>query len=180
MDAHMVRIAGVDPRGHGVVPCRPLRQPLPKALAAEHPQFQLGDIEPGAVPRGAPAVARAGDAPGVGGRNRVIERGGPIGVEMVDDHDHALRAGDVHIDHLTHGVRPVDPGAVRGDGDVAPSPGRGAEPEQVRPAVAAVGRIVAGGGWPDARDSGARVWAWRAWPDSSTQPSGTAGVGGAS
>ena len=42
-----------------------------------------------------------------------------MGVEIIEDDNDLLRLGEVLIDQLAHGVRPVDGGALRADAHAA-------------------------------------------------------------
>ena len=73
-----------------------------------------------------------------------------MGVEVVADQDDALRLGEVAVDQIAHGVRPVDGRALGVDRHRAP-PEVGRHPrEEVGAAVAGVLRVearrAAGGG----------------------------------
>ena len=56
-----------------------------------------------------------GDALGLLGRERLIERGRGVGVEMIHDQDDLVRLAVAPIDQAPHEMRPVRTPAVVGD-----------------------------------------------------------------
>ena len=68
---------------------------------------------------------------GLGRLERLIQRRGRVGVEVVlHQHDH-LSVGVAHIDQVLDAVRPVDPGAPRTDRHLPPAAQRLTHQEDV-------------------------------------------------
>ena len=123
--------------------CRPVGDTPVQALAAEHTELDLGDGEPTAVLGGGMDVEFVPDPLGFGRRERLVEPGRVVGVEVVEHQGDALGIRKVDVDQLAHHLGEVDPGAVVGDLDLAPpQQGRG-EQEEVGGAAALVFGVVA-------------------------------------
>src|SRR6266511_2429107 len=84
-----------------------------------------------------------GQAPGLSRRERLVERGGAMGVKLVHHLDDPLRFRVLDIDQVSDGVRPIDARAVVGNLDPAPPGQRLEEHEQVADALALVLEVIA-------------------------------------
>jgi hypothetical protein len=87
-----------------------------------------------------------GQPPGLGRRERLIQRRRGVGVEVVLHQHDPLGVGIVDIQQVLDAVRPVDAGAPVADHDVAPAGKRLADQEQVAHPAALVLIILPG--WP--------------------------------
>src|SRR6266540_2214415 len=84
-----------------------------------------------------------GQAPGLSRRERLVERGGAMGVKLVHHQDDPLRFRVLDIDQVLDGVRPIDARAAVGNLDPAPPGQRLEEHEQVADALALVLEVIA-------------------------------------
>jgi hypothetical protein len=84
------------------------------------------------------------DAPRLLGREGLIERGGAVRIEVVQDQHDAFGGRKGLIDQGAHRMGEVDPGALVGDADLAPGQVRGAGQKEVGFAGARVLGVLAG------------------------------------
>src|SRR5687768_13942229 len=109
-----------------------------EALAGEHRELQLGHVEPTAVDGGVVKLQLPADATSFSRRERLVEGGRGVGVQVVEDDPNGGRVREVPIDQVAHLVGEVVLGALVGDVDVAPGPERLGDQEEVGGPVALV------------------------------------------
>ncbi len=115
-----------------------------QALTREDAELQLRDVEPTAVDRGGVECELVRQALGLGRWEGRVERARRVRVEVVEHQHDALGLGIVLVDQLLDQARPVAPGALGGDANLALAAERLAGDEHIRDAVADVLVVVAG------------------------------------
>ena len=108
-----------------------------------------------------------------------IERTALVGVEMVADHDDAVRLREILIDQGVHGMREVALSTALADADLAPAEMGGDREEEIGTPLAAVLRVL-----PARMVSGHRRRGGARWPATPcrlrrSRPVAPAGRGGA-
>jgi hypothetical protein len=122
---------------------RPITEPPVQALAVQHAELELGQVEPTAVLGGGGQLQPVGQPFGLG-RERLIERSRGVGGELVHDQHDPLGLGVVAIDQLLDAVGEVEAGALVAEADLAPAAPRLGDEEAVDHPAPLVLRIVAG------------------------------------
>src|SRR6266487_924689 len=110
---------------------RPVGQPPVQALLRQHAQLDLGHVQPAPVLGRVVQLQPIGQPLRLGRLERLIQRRGRVGVEVVLDQHDLLSVGVAHIDQVLDAVRPVDPGAPRADRHVPPAAQRLTHQEDV-------------------------------------------------
>src|SRR5215207_58873 len=109
-----------------------------EALARQHRELQLGHVEPTAVDRGVVELQLPEDAPGLVGRERLVERARGVGVQVVQADADAVGVREVAIDQVAHLPGEVVLGALVGDVHMSPGPERLGDQEEIRGSLALV------------------------------------------
>src|SRR5215472_1801447 len=109
----------------------PVGQPAVQALPGQRGKLNLGHVQPAAVLGGVVQFQPAGQSPGLGRLECLIQRRGRVGVEVVLHEHDRLGIGIVDVGQGLDAVRPVDAGAPGADYDVPPAAQRLARQEQV-------------------------------------------------
>ncbi len=128
----------------------PVDLPLVEALPGEPGEFDLGDVEPGAVLGRVVQFQAGGQIAGLGGLERFVERAEGVGVQVVHDEHVTRRVGVVDGQQVVDLVRPVDPGPLAAGVDPA-SAVEGFDPHEdragpVADVLGALLQIVSGAG----------------------------------
>jgi hypothetical protein len=92
-----------------------------EALSGQGGQFDLGDVEPGAVPGGVVDLQPLCQRERRGGCEGVVEGADAVGVEVVHDQHDGLGVGVVVSEQVLHLTGPVDLGSVGLSVDAAPA-----------------------------------------------------------
>src|SRR5512132_1005746 len=148
-------VAGGLPCGDFASQGGPVGQPPVQALLGEHAQLDLGHVQPAPMLGGGVEFELVGQPLGLGGSERLVQRGGCVGVEVVLDQHDPLGVRVVDVDEVLDAVGPVDAGAPVADAHVPPAGQRLADQEQVAGAVALV--LVVGPCRPARGDRDRRV-----------------------
>src|SRR5215210_4774825 len=123
---------------------RPVADPV-RQVAAEGAQLNLGHVQPRAVLGGVVDLEPVGEALGLLGRERLVERGRGVGVELVHDQDELVCLAVAPVHQVAHEARPVLTPAPVGDRHLAPAAERLEGREQIGGTVAHVFAVVAFG-----------------------------------
>ena len=99
---------------------RPVGQPPVQALLRQHGKLDLGHVQPAPMLGRVVQLQPIGQPLRLGRLERLIQRRGRVGVEVVLDQHDLLSVGVTHIEQVLDAVRPVDPGAPRTDRHVPP------------------------------------------------------------
>ena len=113
-------VAGGYPGGDLALHGRPGSRAAIQALALQYAQLDLGCVQPRPERRGVVDLQLVGQALGLDGRERLVEGGRGVGVELVHDEDDTGGLGVVNIDQILDTVRPVDAGALVAEPHVTP------------------------------------------------------------
>jgi len=116
-----------------------------RQIATESAQLDFGHVQPRAVLGCVVDLETVGEALGLRGRERLVERGGGVGIELVHDQDELVRLPVATVHQVPHEMRPVLAPAPVGDCHLAPTAERLEGHEQVGRAVAHVFAVVAFG-----------------------------------
>ncbi len=128
-------LPGGDLGGEGVA----VRDAAAEALAGEHRELHLGHVQPTAVDRGVVELQLAQDPPRLVRRERLVQRGRGVGVQVVQDDADAVASGKWRSTRsLASDWAKSCFGAALGHLDVAPAAARLDEQEQVGGPVADV------------------------------------------
>jgi hypothetical protein len=120
-----------------------VRYPTVEALAAEHREFDLGDVEPTAVLGSQVDLELVAEALGLGGWEGFVERGGSMSAELIHHQDDLLGLGMADIDEVLDLPRPIDSSAPSGHGELACAEQRLGETEDVGDTSANILVVVA-------------------------------------
>jgi len=113
-----------------------------QTLAAEHPDLDLGHVEPAGMLGGVMELQASQNSPGFGGRECLIEGAGRVGRQVVLYDPDARGIGIMDIDKLAHALGVVFCRPPLGELDLAPGPMHVDADEEIDGAVAAVLVIV--------------------------------------
>src|SRR5712691_10448833 len=146
VDATTRSVACRPPRCDLPLQRRPIGQAAVQALPGEHGKLDLGHVQPAAMLGGVVQLQPIGQPLGLGWLERLIQRRGGVGVEVVLHQHDLLGAGVVDLEQVLDAVCPVDAGAPVADHDVAPAAQRLADHKQVADPAALV--LIVLPGWP--------------------------------
>ena len=131
IDLTLVGVGGGLPDGEFAVEDFEVADTAIQALPCQRGEFDLGDVEPGAVLWGVVDLESLGECVGFGGWECLVERGDAVGVEVVHHQHDDLRVGVVDGEQFLHLSGPVDAGPLGQGVDPAP-PGQGLDPHEDR------------------------------------------------
>ena len=130
-------------------------------LPGEAGQLDLGDATLAAVLGGVVDLQSAGEGEGLLGRERLVERGDVVGVEVVHHRGDLVRVGVVDGQQVVDAVGPVDAGPGRFGVGAAPS-AQWFGPDEDRASPVAGGRIRSPLGRPAPAWPACQAWRLRA------------------
>ena len=109
LDARLVSGCGVAPTLRPLGSERRLRRDAAvEALLDHHADLDLDHVEPAGVLRRVVKLEPAEDATGLAGCERLVERSGRVGREVVEDDADAFRLRVVRVDEVAHALGEVD------------------------------------------------------------------------
>ena len=133
------------PRRHLGRQRRPVRDAPVQALPAEDRQLDLGHVQPTPVLWCEVPLDPVGQPPGLPGRERLVQRPGPMRVQVVGHQHHLLGVRVRLVQQALQEVREVDGRPPVGHFDHPPAGERLERHEQVRGPVTGVLRVLLGG-----------------------------------
>src|SRR3954451_7955616 len=145
VDAVPRGIAVGDPGGHFLLDGRPVGQATVEALALQDAQLDLGHVEPTAMLGRVVDLQFVRQALRLGRRERLLQRGGRVSVQLIHHQGQDFRLGKVDVDQVLDTARPVDPRPLVAHPHLPPAAQRLADQKEVHHARPLVFPVVACG-----------------------------------